>query len=506
MQATTWVKLLRNTLGQYLTTAISVLTGLGLVPFIIGHIGLANFGLWALVNGLFGTMGLLDAGLAPTLTKKSAELLARDDRESLNQTASGILTLYLGAGGISCIILCVLAVFARRVFHIPAESIDTFRLILVIVAVQLAISFPLSTWSGITAGLQDYHVSSAIALVINLLKFLAIVILLRMGFGLLSLIWLGLVASCLGGIASMVWIKYRLPALRLRPSFRYLNQIGELGRFSGSMFIWGVAGRVVMESDRIIIGFFLPMTAVGVYEIGLRICNYSKNVLYPVFTFLPAAADLSARNETERLQGLYLIGTKYFALLYAFVASGLLLFGRQFIHLWMGPGFDTSVVILFILLAGNIYQSQNVVAHVLLPGMGRLRVFTWIMAAYPILNLSLSVIFIQLWGLLGVALATTATYFLAETVFIYFISRIFDLRLSRIVWSCHLPVLAILTPAVVVSLQYKALVVQQSWSSLVVGVLIFTVCFAAALLTYGLLGAERDRIRAMAAKLSPRPA
>jgi Na+-driven multidrug efflux pump len=128
------------------------------------------------------------------------------------------------------------------------------------------------------------------------------------------------------------------------------------------------------------------------------------------------------------------------------------------------------------------------------------------MAAYPILNLSLSVIFIQLWGLLGVALATTATYFLAETVFIYFISRIFDLSLSRIIWSCHLPVLAILTPAVVVSLQYKALVVQQSWSSLVVGVLIFTVCFSAALLTYGLFGAERDRIRAMAAKLIPRPA
>jgi O-antigen/teichoic acid export membrane protein len=506
MRATTWAKLLRNTLGQYLTTAISVLTGLGLVPFIVGHIGLANFGLWALVNGLFGTMGLLDAGLAPTLTKKSAELMAHDDQDKLSHTASGILTLYIGAGAIAFMILCVLAVFAGKLFHVPAESIDTFRLILMIVGVQLAVSFPLSTWNGITAGLQDYHVSSAITLAINLLKFLATVILLKLGFGLLSLIWLGLAMSCLGGIAYVVWIRHRLPALCLRPSLRYLNQIGELGRFSGSMFIWGVAGRIVLESDRIIIGFFMPMTAVGVYEIGLRICNYSKNVLYPVFTFLPAAADLSARNETERLQGLYLIGTKYFGLLYAFVASGLLLFGRQFIHLWMGPGFETSALVLFILLAGNIYQSQNVVAHVLLPGMGRLRVFTWIMAAYPVLNLTLSVIFIRLWGLVGVALATTATYFLAETVFFFFISRIFDLKLSRVIWSCHVPVLAILTPAVVVSLQFKAMVAEQSWSSLIGGAALFSVCFAAALLTYGLFGAERDRIRALASRLIPRPA
>src|SRR5207253_2552450 len=150
------------------------------------------------------------------------------------------------------------------------------------------------------------------------------------------------------------------------------------------------------------------------------------------------------RNETERLQRLYLVGTKYFGLFHAFVACGLFLFGRQFINLWMGPGFDTSIVILFVLLIGNVYQSQNVVAHVLLPGMGRLRAFTWIMTAYPILNLGLCVVFIKLWGLVGVAIATTMTYVLAESIFLFFITRIFELKLSRVLVACHVPVLAIL--------------------------------------------------------------
>jgi len=506
MRSTTWARLLRNTFGQYLVTGVSVLTGLALVPFTVRHIGLANFGLWALVNGLFGTMGLLDAGLSPTLTKKSAELLAKNDEATLKETASRILTLYFVAGGVALIILCALALFAREVFHVPSDSIHTFRTVLLIVALQLAVSFPFSTWSGITAGLQDYHVSSAIAVVINLARFILTVFLLKLGFGLISLIWLGLAATCAGGLAYIIWVRHRLPALRLKPSPRHLNQIGELTRFSGSMFIWGIAGRVVMESDRIIIGLFLPMTSVGVYEIGLRICNYSRGVLYPVFTFLPAASDLSARDETERLQKLYLVGTKYFGLAYAFVACGLFLFGRQFIQLWMGPGFDTSIVILFVLLIGNLYQSQNIVAHVLLPGMGRLRVFTWIMVAYPILNLALSLILIKVWGLVGVALATTVTYFLAETVFLYFITRIFEVKISRILISCHLPVLAILAPAVVVSLYFKAMMVQQSWLVLIAGVAVFSACSAGALFTYGLSGAERDRIRAAAARLIPRPA
>ena len=506
MRATSWAKLIRNTSGQYLATAVSVLTSLALVPFTVRHIGLADFGLWALVNGLFGTMGLLDAGLSPTLTKKSAELLARNEEAQLNETASRILTLYCLCGAIAFVIFVLLAAFARELFRVSPESVDRFRIILLIVALQLAISFPLSTWSGITAGLQDYHFSSAVAIVTNLVKCALTFVLLKTGFGLISLIWLGLATTFASGIACTVWVRHRLGWLRLKPSIRYLKNIGELTRFSGSMFIWGIAGRVVMEADRIIIGLFLPMTSVGVYEIGLRICNYSRGVLYPVFTFLPAASDLSARDEKEGLRKLYLIGTKYFMLAYAFVAGALFLFGRQFVYLWMGPGFDISIAVLFVLLLGNIYQSQNIVAHVLLPGIGRLRAFTWVMISYPILNVVLSIAFIKLWGLVGVAWGTTCTYVLAESVLLYFISRVFDLRLSKIFVSCHVPVLAVLTPAMAIAYYFKVIVTRQSWPVLLAGLAIFSVCFAVAALVYGVSGSERNRIRAAAAKLIPRTA
>lgn len=506
MRATTWTKLLRNICGQYLTTVVSLVTGLALVPFTVRHIGLANFGLWALVNGLFGTMGLLDAGLSPTLTKKSAELLASNDEATLKETASRILTLYLLAGLIGFVLVAGLAVLPNNIFHITPDSMSTFRAIMLIVALQLAVSFPLSTWSGITAGLQDFHFTSGVVVVVSIVKFAATIVLLKLGFGLISLIWLGLAATCFSGGAHVIWVNHRLPRLKLRASISYLNRLGELTRFSGSMFIWGIAGRVVMESDRIIIGLFLPMTSVGVYEIGLRICNYSRNVLYPVFAFLPAASDLSARDDKEQLRSLYLIGTKYFFLAYSFVAGCLFLFGGHFIHLWMGPGFETSILVLFVLLLGNIYQSQNIVAHVLLPGMGKLRAFTWIMVSYPILNVTLSVVFIKLWGVVGVALATTATYFLAETLFIYFIARTFEVTIFRILVSCHLPVLAIVAPGLLTGYYFKSLMPQQSWPALVAGVLMVSVTCAVAFITYGVSGSERNRILAAAARLIPRPA
>jgi O-antigen/teichoic acid export membrane protein len=506
MPATTWEKLLRNTLTQYVGTGLSIVTGLILVPTIIRNIGLVDFGLWALASGLVGSMGLLDAGLAPTLTKKTAEYLAVNDEVSLGKTAGRVLTLYLLIGILAGAIVCALALFAGRIFHISAGDLYRFRIVLVIVAFQLALTFPLSTWNGITAGLQDFHFLSAVGIAVNLAKFVLTIVLLKIGYGLLGLISLGFLMTCVSGLVSIVWVRYRVPTLKMAAPRPFFSAFGGLLRFSGAMFIWAVAGRILLESPRIIIGVFLPVASIGIYEVGLRVCNYSRSILYPMFTFLPAASDLNARNEEAQLQELYLIGTKYFLLAYAFVAGVILLFGKQFIFLWLGPGFDQSILIMTVLVLGTLYQSQNLVAHVMLPGMGRVRAFTWIMCAYPIVSVALSIILLKKYGLVGVALGTAGSYLLLETIFIFFITSILKVPMSKLLVSCHFPVLIILFPAMLIGHYFNLMLNSNSWLSLVSGGAVFSVCFAGALLTYGLSRPERARIRAVASRLILRPA
>lgn len=506
MPATSWEKLFRNTLTQYAGTGLSIVTGLVLVPLTIRSIGLVDFGLWALASGLVGSLGLLDAGLAPTLTKKAAESLALNDEDGLGRTASQVFAWYLIIGILAGCIVCVLAVFAGKVFHVSPTELARFRVVLLIVAFQLALSFPLSTWGGIIAGLQDFHFLGAAGMAINLVKLAVTIVLLKMGFGLTSLIWLGLFATCAGGLANILWVKRRLPGLRMvvrRPS---LFGSREMLRFSGAMFIWAITGRILLEAPRVLIAMFMPVSAVGIYEVGLRICNYSRSVLYPMFTFLPAASDLSARNEEARLQQLYLVGTKYFLLAYAFVTGVVLLFGKQFIFLWLGGDFKQSVLVMFILVLGTLYQTQNMVAHVMLPGMGRVRAFTWVMAAYPLVNIGLSIVLLKRFGLIGVALGTTGSYFLLETIFLFFITSILKVSIPRLLFTCHLPVLMILTPALLIGYYFSRVITANSWLSLIGGGAIFSLVFAIALLTYGLSRPEKQRIRAAASRLIPRPA
>jgi hypothetical protein len=104
---------------------------------------------------------------------------------------------------------------------------------------------------------------------------------------------------------------------------------------------------------------------------------YSRSILFSwLSVVMPATSALVTRGERARLRALYLRSTRYVLATYAGVAVALVGFGAPFVRLWMGDGFETSYAVMCLLVAGNLVLSQNVVAHVMLPGMGELRVFT----------------------------------------------------------------------------------------------------------------------------------
>ena len=474
-----WDKIARNTLSNLTGTMVSLVVGFFLMPFVIHHIGLTAYGLWMLVTSLVGYMGLLDLGLAPTLVKKSAELLAKNDEGELNQMVSTIFTLYLMIG-----ILLGLAIFGvgfviDEVFNIPSEYINIFKAVLWIVGLQVALNFPMSIWHGLMGGLQDFHVINGIIIITNLIKAFATVFLLMSGFGLISLIWLGFVLAVASWISSMFWVKYRIPYFRIKILRLKLRNIKELAYFSGAMFIWGIGGRILLQADKILIGLFLPIASITIYEVGARISNYSRTILYSALsTVMPVASELNARNEKIILQKLYLKGTKYLLIAYAVVVGALLLFGKEFINLWMGEGFEQSVWIMYALLIGSLFQSQNVVGYVMLAGMGILKTFTKVMIAYPIVNIILSVIFVLKWGLIGIAAATALTFFIIDTYFIFYATKIFEIRLLSLLKASHLSAAISIAPAIVIAYFVKPILNFNSWFRLSLGVLSFiAVCF-----------------------------
>ncbi len=461
-----WFRILRNISSGFGGTAIILLINFALMPFVLEHIGRVGFGIWVLVNSLVGYMGFLDVGLQPTLVKKTSEYLAAGDQEGLQKIVNTTLLIYVIVGLVVGMVVLGLAPYLPDLLNVPDADVAIFRMVVYIVGFQTAIGFPMTLWRGLVGGLQDYHAINMINITSNLLRAALTYVLLLKGYGLLGLVWLGFAISALVWCGNYLWVRRRIPYLQITPRQVDFSKIRDLMKFSGSMFIWGLAGQSLGDLDKVLIGIFLPLSSVAIYEVGYRIYSYSRIILYSMVALLPTATDLQVKNDNKSLTSLYLNGTRYLILIYTIATAGLFVFGQAFIRLWLGIGYEESVLVLYILLIGSLYQAQNVIAHVMLPGMNRLRVFTLIMSAYPVVKIILGVLLISNYGLPGIALATTLTYIILETIFISFILKTFGVTLPQLLRKVHLPALLTVAPGVLMAVSFKVSSRIHTWMDL----------------------------------------
>jgi O-antigen/teichoic acid export membrane protein len=86
---------------------------------------------------------------------------------------------------------------------------------------------------------------------------------------------------------------------------------------------------------------------------------------------------------------------------------GAAFFGRALIAAWVGPGYPESHLLLLVLLGTQIIATPTHVIRCVLFGMGHVRLPAVLVAVEAAANVGLSVLLIQPFGLLGVALGTT---------------------------------------------------------------------------------------------------
>ena len=507
-----WRDLLRNALASIGGTLASLVVGLVTMPLVVHHLGPAEFGLWVLATGIVGYVGVLDLGLGPTLVTEAAASLARDDtagRTRLSETASTVFALYAGLGVVAGLGLLGVGLLAGECFRIPADALPTFRLVLLILGMQTALGLPMSVWNGLLSGVQAFHVLNALGVATTVARGVLTVGLVLAGQGVVALVTASFAVTALGWLLTSVAAHRRIAGLVVRPTRFRRARLQAIGRVSVAMVVWSVAGTVLHQLDRVLIGVVLPVASLTTYEIGARLAVYSRMLLHSwLGVVMPATAALAARGEHRRTRGLYLRGTRYLLATYAGVAAVLIGLGGPVVRVWMGPGYDESARVLALLVLGSLFQSQNLVAHVMLPGLGELSVFTRFMALYPVVTLGCAVTGIVAGGLVGLAAGMTAAVALMETLFLAVVVRpVLGVRVRAVVRQCHVPVARAVAPLGVWIVFVRLGPGVESWPALIATVGVAGALFAIGGWTSVLTSGERRVLgRRLARMRRPAPA
>jgi O-antigen/teichoic acid export membrane protein len=440
----------KNVGSNWFGAVVSLLVGIFLSPFILHRLGDEAFGLWILIFSLTGYYGIFDFGIRSAIVKYVAEFEATEDLDQLTKIVNVSIFVY------GCISLALLAVvgtgslYVNSIFRIPAGFHHTARLLLLIVGSEVALSFPLSVFAGILEGLQRFYFVNLTQAVATLLRALLIVLALNHGMGLLTVAFVTVVFPLLSYVV-YAWKVMSIIPLQFGTRFLGWAVFRQMNRYSFYSFISTIAYRLRYQTDAVIIGVMLSASAITYFSIGSKLLNYSFLLVAGVGQiFTPMSSQFSASGDHDRLKKLFVLGNRACALIVFPISAILIILGKPIIDVWVGSRYESSYVILLILLIPSVLSDIQGSSRQILYGMGRHQVLAVVNIGEGVVNIILSVIFIHYWGIVGDALGTAIPLTLTSLFFLpRHLCRLLKVSLRDFISHAYVLPLALCMPLVV---------------------------------------------------------
>ena len=398
---------LRSTATNYGAKLISLGTWFLLTPFILHHLGPSQYGLWVLVGSAVAYGTLLNLGISGAVIKYVAEYRARGENLQAHRLVATALCLYTGLGLVAGGLGLAIAPVFPDLFNIPPQDHATATRLVSLMGVGIGISIPCATTTGGSVGLQRFDLSNLISVIGTILSAAATVTVLLLGGGVLGMVAVSIAITLLMQ-APTVWLIYRIaPELRFGWRGATPSLVNTVISFSWPFFVMDVADRMQTKTDEIVIGAFLPISAVTPYAIARKLSEVA-HILTDQFlrVLVPLASELHAENNQVRLRSMYITGTRLALAIFLPVGCTLIVLARPILTVWVGSDYADYAHLVIILTMASLIDTSQWPAGSILQGMGRHRPLAFIAVGTGMANLALSIALVGNLGLTGVALGT----------------------------------------------------------------------------------------------------
>ena len=401
-------RLARSVVANWVGFAAQVAAAFIVSPMLVHGLGDERYGIWSLVESVLAYLMLFDLGVAASVVRYVARFEAARDQDALNRTVSASVCIFAAAGAAVLGVTLLLAFPAFAWLNVPADLAGEGRWMLTLLGLNVAVGLPMNVFACILDGLNRYPAKSAIRTTILVARSVLLLVLLRLGGGLVGVAVLVSACTLVEHLAMAVAVFRYLPRLRVSPRLVDRPTLRLLRGYSIDALLALLAGRVSFQTDALVINAFLAPQSITYFSFAARLTEYAKDSLRVATAVLtPAVSALEAQGDGAAIRAVFLNSTRYVLWLILPVQLGLLFLGRSFLGLWLGPEYAVKSYPTLVILAVplSLALSQSVPVRILY-GTGRLRHYAYGTIAEAVANLLLSVLLVRQFGIEGVALGT----------------------------------------------------------------------------------------------------
>lgn len=406
--------LTRNVLTSWVSLGVSFLISFLLSPFVVKSLGTGAYGIWALTLQFTGYLYLFDFGVRESVIRYTAKYAARGQGDKLARVLATALLIYVPITIVTIIATGFAAWLVPLLFDVPAQYVVTARWTIAFVGLTVAQNFFFNVFNGVLQGLHRIDLAGAFGIMVAVLRAVATVLALWMGYGLVALGAVQFLAATVWGLC-ITWAAIRIMrasgvgfSLQLPPRRRRWAMIRRVLGFGYYVLINNVSQKINFASDAIVVGAFLPLNSVSYYSVAGGLVDQLRMLVRSTAqVFSPASSRLFALRKFAELRVMVVSASKMVVLITLPVALSFVFLGRDFLRLWMGPEFeDPAGQVLMILGLSQITSAPVFVLSAVLYAMSQPKTIAALRAMEAIANIVLSIALLQVLGLAGVALGS----------------------------------------------------------------------------------------------------
>ncbi|MHC5251603.1 lipopolysaccharide biosynthesis protein [Listeria kieliensis] len=231
---------------------------------------------------------------------------------------------------------------------------------------------------------------------------------------------------------------------------------------------------IINSTDSVIISAFLGLSVVGIYSNYLLIISAAVTVLSRALSSITGSVGhLNASTDKDRKEKVF--KQLFFMVSWIYFLCGIMLYNviNPFISLWIGDSYLLGKGTLLVIIISFYVNGMQFAAYTYRTTMGLFRQGRFVPIAMAILNIILSLIFVQYWGLVGVLVATIIARLLTTTLVDPYL--VYRLGFEKSVWDYFkmYGIYVVITAVIfVVSLPVMDLIYRGSWFSFILAAVI----------------------------------
>ena len=396
---------------NYVVLALNALVGLVYTPFMLRMLGQSENGLYSIAASVIAYLSMLDLGFGNAVIRYTAKFRAESNKQEQFEMFGMFTVLYSIIGFITVLLGLWLYLNLDTLFgkSLTPIELERAKIIYLLMVGNLAVTFPLSIYGAIIAAYEDFVFLRVVQIVRIILSTLTMIVLLTIGYKAITMVIVNTVFNLAALFINIVYCKKKIH-IEIKFSRPNIPFFKEICIYSFWIFLNVIMDRIYWSTGQFILGAVIGTVAVAVYSVALHL----KMMYYSFSTgitgvFLPRVTSMVTNGASNnQISEIFIrVGRIQFIIVY-FIFSAFVLFGKTFIRIWAGPGYDDAYIISLLFFGSTLIPLIQNLGITILQARNDMKFRSLLILVVSIISLLIAIPVAKLYGSVGVAAVIAA--------------------------------------------------------------------------------------------------